>query len=99
ENKDRRAKFRKWFFRACKQALRDGGKIRAHGTILHVDSLLNRLMKNPTWRHKKYRAHKSMNDFSEILWPEKFPESRLRAIKAEFVAEGDTAGYSQEYLN
>ena len=39
-NRDRRKKFRQWFFRACKQALRDGGKIRVHGTILHQDSLL-----------------------------------------------------------
>lgn len=99
ENKDRRAKFRKWFFRACKQALRDGGRIRVHGTILHVDSLLNHLIKNKAWRSKKYRAHKAFQDFSDILWPEKFPEARLRAIRQEFINEGDSAGYSQEYLN
>jgi len=99
ENKDRRTKFRKWFFRACKQALRDGGRIRVHGTILHIDSLLARLMKNRSWDSRRYKAHKSMNDFSEILWEEKFPEARLRAIKQEFVNEGDSAGYSQEYLN
>lgn len=99
ENKDRRSKFRKWFFRACKQALRDGGRIRVHGTILHIDSLLARLMKNRSWDSRRYKAHKSMNDFSEILWEEKFPEARLRAIKQEFVNEGDSAGYSQEYLN
>lgn len=99
ENKDRRLKFRRWFFRACKQALRDGGRIRVHGTILHVDSLLNRLMRNKQWDSRKYKAHKSMADFSEILWPQKFPEARLRSIKAEFTEEGDSAGYSQEYLN
>lgn len=99
ENKDRRSKFRKWFFRACKQALRDGGRIRVHGTILHIDSLLAHLLKNKSWDSKRYKAHKSMSDFSEILWREKFPESRLRAIKQEFVNEGDSAGYSQEYLN
>lgn len=99
ENKDRRSKFRRWFFRACKQALRDGGRIRVHGTILHVDSLLAHLMKNASWNSRRYKAHRSMNDFSEILWPEKFPEARLRAIKQELVNEGDSAGYSQEYLN
>src|SRR5260221_2206108 len=99
ENKDRRSKFRKWFFRACKQALRDGGRIRVHGTILHIDSLLAHLMKNRSWDSRRYKAHKSMQDFSEILWIEKFPEARLRAIKQEFVNEGDSAGYSQEYLN
>lgn len=99
ENRDRRKKFRKWFFRACKQALRDGGKIRVHGTILHIDSLLAHLMKNTTWSSKCYKAHRAFSDFSELLWAEKFPESRLRAIRAEFVKEGDSAGYSQEYLN
>lgn len=99
ENKDRRRKFRRWFFRACKQALRDGGRIRVHGTILHEDSLLNHLIKNKAWASKKYKAHRTFNDFSRILWPEKFPEARLRAIRDEFVAEGDAGGYSQEYLN
>lgn len=99
ESKDRRKKLRRWFFRACKQALRDGGRIRIHGTILHLDSLLARLMKNSKWRHKIFRAHRSFTDFSEILWPEKFTEERLRGIKAEFVEDGDGAGYSQEYLN
>ena len=99
ENKDRRRKFRRWFFRACKQALRDGGRIRVHGTILHEDSLLNHLIKNKAWLSRKYKAHRAFNDFSQILWSEKFPEIRLRAIRDEFVAEGDAGGYSQEYLN
>lgn len=47
ENKDRRDKFRRWFFRAAKQALSKSGKIRVHGTILHDDSLLSRLAKCP----------------------------------------------------
>lgn len=98
-NRDRRIKFRRWFFRACKQSLRDGGKIRVHGTILHEDSLLNHLIKNPTWASKLYKAHRAFSDFSEILWEEKFPEARLRAIREEFIKEGDAAGYSQEYLN
>lgn len=99
ENKDRRKKFRRWFFRACKQALRDNGKIRLHGTILHIDSLLARVMKNKSWDSVRYKAHKSFNDFTQILWPEKFPASRLRAIRQEFSDEGDSGGYSQEYLN
>ena len=99
ESRDRRKKFRRWFFRACKQALRDGGKMRGHGTILHEDSLLSHLMKNREWDSRIYKAHNSFDDFSGALWPEKFPESRLRAIRQEFINEGDSAGYSQEYLN
>jgi hypothetical protein len=99
ESRDRRRKFRRWFFRACKQALRDGGKIRGHGTILHEDSLLSRLMRNKEWDSLLYKAHRSFDDFSDILWEEKFSERRLRSIRQEFINEGDSAGYSQEYLN
>jgi hypothetical protein len=99
ENKDRRDKFRRWFFRAAKQSLGRGGKIRAHGTILHEDSLLARLQKNPEWKSLFFKAHFAFDDFSEILWPEAWPEARLRARQREFVADGDAAGYAQEFLN
>jgi|SRR5580765_313529 len=97
ESKDRRRKFSHWFFRAAKQALRDGGRIRVHGTILHEDSLLANLIRQ--WKGKLYKAHAGFDDFSEILWPEKFPEERLRAIRQEFIERLDSGGYSQEYLN
>ncbi len=99
ENKDRRNKFRRWFFRAAKQALSKSGKIRVHGTILHEDSLLARLRKNPEWRFLFYKAHRAFDDFSDILWPERWDEESLRAIQREFVADGDAGGYSQEWLN
>ena len=99
ESKDRRRKFRRWFFRACKPALRRGGRIRIHGTILHNDSLLAHLMKNKSWDSKVYKAQKSFSDFSDILWPEQFPARALKAIRQEFIDEGDSAGFSQEYLN
>ena len=99
ENRDRRLKFSRWFYRACVQALRDRGKIRVHGTILHEDSLLAGLIKHRSWSTLCFRAHKGFDDFSEILWPEKFSEERLRNIRQQFVEKGDSAGYSQEYLN
>lgn len=43
----RREKFRRWFYGAVKPILRDGGKIRMVGTIMHMDSLLNRFMPPP----------------------------------------------------
>jgi predicted phage terminase large subunit-like protein len=120
ENKDRRAKFRRWFFRAARQALSKYGKIRVHGTILHEDSLLARLLKCPrckvmtqmdtrapcpkcgsgkTWQHLFFKAHRSFDDFSDLLWPEQWPEERLRARQQEFIEDNDAAGYSQEFLN
>lgn len=99
ESKERRAKFRRWFFRAAKQALSKSGKIRVHGTILHDDSLLARLMKNRSWKHLFYKAHESYDDFSNLLWPERWTEKDLRERRAEFEEDGDSAGYSQEFLN
>lgn len=99
ENKERRDKFRRWFYRALKPALRKGGKIRIHGTILHEDSLLSRIMKDKTWKTIFRRAHKAFDDFSEILWPGQFSIERLKAIRQSFIEQFDAAGYSQEYLN
>lgn len=99
ENLASRKRFRRWFDRALIPCLRRGGKVRVYGTILHPDSLLSRLQRSKAWASLFFSAHKSLNDFSEILWPEQFPESRLRAIKLRFSEAGDLAGYSQEYLN
>lgn len=43
-SKDRRDKFRRWFYGALVPALAPHGVIRMVGTILHMDSLLERLM-------------------------------------------------------
>lgn len=101
ENLDRRRKFRKWFYRALLPCRRRGGKVRMHGTILHEDSILARVLRpeSTAWKSLLFRAHASFDDFSNALWPEQFPESRLRAIRQAFVEDGDAAGYSQEYLN
>lgn len=99
ENADRRRKFRGWFFRAAKQAMGRYGKIRVHGTILHEDSLLSRLRVNSTWKHLFYTAHASFDDFSHILWPDQWPEERLKFRQKEFIEDADAAGYSQEFLN
>lgn len=43
-NRDRRLKFKRWFYGALLPALSDKGQIRLVGTILHLDSLLENLM-------------------------------------------------------
>jgi predicted phage terminase large subunit-like protein len=99
ENIDRRAKFRKWVMRALMPLGRRGCKIRWHGTILHRDAMLSRLMKDASWQSRLYKAHASFSDFTDILWPEMWSEERLREKQAEYVNQFDPGGYSQEYLN
>lgn len=83
-NKERREKFRNWFFGALLPCISYNGVVRYVGTILHNDALLERLMpklwdKNTqrnglkTWTTKK-SAWKSVKyrahseDFSQFLW-------------------------------
>jgi len=104
ESIDRREKFRRWFNRALLPCRRRGGRVRVHGTILHEDSLLARIQRPPkgdsvVWKTLFFRAHRSFDDFTDRLWPEQFPESRLRAIRQQYINDGDPGGYAQEYLN
>jgi predicted phage terminase large subunit-like protein len=99
ESVDRRRLFRNWFNRALLPSLRNGGIVRVHGTILHPDSLLARLQRNKEWHTLFFKAHNSFDEFNGILWPEQFPEKRLRAIQRRYIEDDDAAGYSQEYLN
>lgn len=115
-SRERRQKYREWFYGALLPCLADRGIIRLVGTILHMDGLLENLMpnehkattiqeelcvyseaKDPSWHSIKFRAHNS--DFSEILWPERFPKKRLESIRKDYVDRGFPEGYSQEYLN
>jgi len=98
-NRDRRDDLETWILNAVKPSLREGGLIRIHGTILNDDSVLSRLIKNRSWKSIVFRAHESFDDFGNILWPEKFSESRLRKIRQEYIDAGKPEGYSQEYLN
>jgi len=97
ENIDRREKFRNTFYSVIIPCLSDKGKIRLVGTILHFDSLLQRLMDDTSWTSLFYEAHNK--EFTEILWPEKFPRERLERIRESYRSQGIPEKYSQEFLN
>ena len=99
ESQERREKLRNWFFKALIPSLADDGRVVIVGTILHLDALLYRLLKNKSWEHLFFKAHKSFDDFSELLWPEKWSVERLRSERDEKINEGMPEVYSQEYLN
>lgn len=99
ENETRREKFRNWFFKALIPSLSKDGTAVVVGTILHMDSVLMRLLKNRTWVTRLYKAHRSFDDFSDMLWPEQWTENDLKARRQEFIDDGYPEGYSQEYLN
>ena len=115
-NKDRREKFKRWFYGALVPCLASHGVIRIVGTILHEDSLLNNLMpsiwhkdtvirplkistkaQRPPWLAFKYRAH--TDDFTKILWPEKYTIEWFVSERRDYVDRGISDVYSQEFLN
>lgn len=49
------------------------------------------------WRSIKYRAHN--DDFSDILWPERYDAEFFKIRRKEFSDGGMSDVYSQEYLN
>ena len=57
-NKDRRMKFKRWFYGALIPCVSSSGKIRIVGTILHLDSLLENLM--PTSQLATHRGIKDL---------------------------------------
>lgn len=100
ENDDRRRKLKGWFKKALIPSLsRARGQIRFIGTILHEDSLLMNAINSSAWAGKLYKAHRAFDDFSDLLWPEMWPEEALREERQSFIDDGDPEGYSQEYLN
>lgn len=114
-NKDRRDKMRRWFKNALLPCRSDNGVVRMVGTILHMDSLLERLMPNPSdkatvdeelkqWTTKKgmWKAVKYRahnEDFTKLLWPEKKSAAEFKMLMDEAREDGTLDGYSQEYLN
>lgn len=114
-NKERRDKMRRWFKGALLPCRSDNGVVRIVGTILHNDSLLERLMPNDsdkaTFRSglKTFSTKKGMwksvkyrahnEDFSELLWASKKSAAEFKMLYEEAVSDGTTDIYSQEYLN
>lgn len=102
---DRRKKLSRWVNRALIPAAALGARIRWHGTLLHQESMLARLMKSNAWKHFFYKAHESFDDFSNQLWAtrkDKYGRSNteiLAEIRQTFIDDNDVAGYCQELLN
>lgn len=114
-NDDRRKKFRDWFSGALLPCRSSNGIIRYVGTILHMDSMLQRLMPRD---HDKRNTETPLSikapikapwysiiykahtpDFQHILWKDRWPEEKLKEERAHYISQGQGDKYAQEYLN
>ena len=111
---ERREKLRKWVYSSVLPAGSDNCLFRFVGTILHFDSLLERLMPKENDKKTKRNELKIWNtdgiwasvkyrahneDYSQLLWGEKLSKEELLRIKTDYAAQGTPELYSQEYLN
>lgn len=87
-----RKKTENWFKRVLLNCVGPGGQVFIIGTILHHDSLLMKLLKDPKWKSVKYQAIK---EDGTPLWPERWPIERLQDKKEEI----GTLNFAQEFMN
>lgn len=96
-SKERREKLSSKLLSTIMPSGSDDVIFRCVGTILHMDSLLQHMVESTTWKSAVYEAHN--DDFSFILWPEKFPEVELRRIRDGYIEQGKLEKYNMEYRN
>ena len=101
-NPEYRNKAMRWLNKTLLPMLADRGQIRVYGTILHNDSVLNRLLKMKSWISFRYEACDEAISPESILWKEKFTKPILEDIRQVFVddPEGNgLEGFNMEYRN
>ena len=101
---EQRQKLYHWFTKAAIPALARGGRAVVIGTILHFDSLVNKVMKQQdifkSWQTRVFYAITTEEDGTErALWPEHRSLEKLRAMRDD-PSDQDFIGsitFAQEY--
>jgi phage terminase large subunit-like protein len=96
-SKERRDKLEMRFLSTVEPSGADNVIFRMVGTILHMDSLLQHVLDDPTWTTRVWEAHD--DNFENILWPEKFSKQKLIEIRNGYIQRGKLENYNMEYRN
>lgn len=89
---EQRRKLENWFFKAVSKAGDDYTDIVYIGTLLHYDSLLAKILKNPGYRARKYKAvitfaiNRELWDAWEVIYTDLDNDNREADAKAFFLA-------------
>ena len=101
---EQRQKLYHWFTKAAIPALARGGRAVVIGTILHFDSLVNKVMKQQdifkSWQTRVFYAITTDEDGTEhALWPEHRSLGKLRAMRDDPSDQGfvGSIAFAQEY--
>ena len=93
-NKERREKFKRWFYGALLPCRSQHGIVRIVGTILHLDSLLNQLMPSESSSATIKEPLKSYSKYKKVAWR----SVRYRAHDEEFVNILWPTRYEKEFF-
>jgi hypothetical protein len=89
----------RWLTRELIPALDPKARLRAVGTPLHDDSVIERLAASQDWRTLTIPLY-TLGAGDEVVsaWPSRFPQAAILDLRDRFERDGDLAGFSQEYL-
>ncbi len=91
-----RFKNRKWLTEAVEPSLADDGQMVVVGTVISEDCFLNWAKNSSVWTVLWFSI---LDDDGKSIWPDKFPLSRIEAIREGYRSVGNDNGFFQEYMN
>jgi len=96
----RRMDLENWFVSALLPAVDPiVGKVVLVGTVLHMDSLLNRLLNPELYPDFTTRKYQAIQKDGSTLWPERYPPEKLEKEKQNYMTKGKLSKFFMEYQN
>ena len=99
ESEDRRNKMYRWLFSAVMNSVdrgSNGWRLIVIGTILHEDSVLNRLLRTVGWTTRRYEL---CDDQYNSNWPEFMSTKKVKELADSFRVQGLLDVFYREYRN
>lgn len=96
----RRYDFESWFNSTVLPTLAPkSGQCIVIGTILHMDSLLNRIVNQHLYPEFVTNIYSAITSSGISLWPDRFPLEMLEATKASYIQRDQLAQFFMEWMN
>ena len=97
----RRFDFESWFNGTVLPTLAPGsGQCIVMGTILHMDSLLNRIVNLSLYPEFVTKIYSAIDQTTDLpLWPERFPLATLEQMKQSYIQRDQLAQFFMEWMN
>lgn len=98
ENKDRRDKLERWVNAALIPSMTKEGRVVFIGTILHYDSMLNKIVSADKYLEFTKRIYRAITK-DGCLWKEHLNHFELEKIKQDYISKGQGYLFYREYQN